>query len=550
MEIAETFEERIFLVSFEIKMTAACFKTGCDGEAQEAARTVIPVSVSIPHQGDMRTMIKQALLRSTMAATSLGLALPGGAGAANALILEAGSVSPSIASPLDTTVNGSVTVGDTAVGSATVNGGSTLTVNQIVTPTSTFDGARIHVGNGGAGTFTIDNGTVNINAGAGRADGARLQVSNVPGIDAPASSGNVQMTNGAALNINGIESAGINVGRDGLGVMGVAGSTIDIDSANGSASITVGGDSNSGVPMTPQPDTEGHMTLNNAIVTIDSGSTFGNSAAIIVGRTPNTTGPLVTNTLDITNGRSITMDGTGNGSTVLNVAENDANGSVVISGGSTVKLNNTGSGNALVQVGRSGSGTGTLTVTGATTSLTTDNFVTVGQQGATGVMTVQDNAVVNNSANQGLTRIGRDGGTGTLNVDTGGVYNATTLQTGRDDTAPGGSGTLNVAAGGTVNVNALQNGRDAGTTGVVNVTGNGVDPAGALNVTDTIITGLSGNGTMNIGQNPLLPGAAFGGLVAAHSATVGHVNGVDGTVNINNGGLLALTGLVGDPDGA
>lgn len=472
--------------------------------------------------------MKKHLLCTTIAATSFVLLMTfgimGGSTGALAGVITTSSVTPVGIGPGDTTVSGGVTVGNTAAGTLDLNAGNTLTVNEILTPTSTFDGARIHVGNGGTGAFIIDNGSVNINAAAGRFDGARLQISNMPGVDSPSQSGTVTMSNGASLTINAVESAGINVGRDGLGTMTANGSIIDIDSTNGSASITVGGGTSSGLPMTPQPATEGHLTLsNNTQVSISSASSSGRSAGIIIGRTPNATGPIVTNTLDILSGTDIVIDNTGSGSggSFFNVSASGADAEVTVSGGSTVAINytGTGSGRGALQVGRDGTGTGTMTVTGAGPNVTTADFVSVGRDGETGTLNVEDGGTITNTAGPGLSRIGRDGGTGTLNVTgTGSLFTADNMQLGRDDISTGASGTVNVNTG------------------------------GAINLTDTLMVGRTdtSTGTLNIGA---------GGTINAHAALVGVDTGSTGTATVSGAGAqLNLSGVFPttgtDQDGA
>jgi T5SS/PEP-CTERM-associated repeat protein len=521
-------------------------------------------------------MLKSKLYRSTILATGFGLAMALGAGGASAGVILTGSVTPSVG-PGDTTVSGGVTVGDSAAGTLDINGGNVLTVNEIVTPTSTFDGARVHVGNGGTGDLTIDGGALNINAAAGRLDGARLQVSNVPGINAPSATGDVTMQNGAVLNIDGVESAGISIGRDGLGNMLVDGSSIDIDATNGSASISIG----SGSSVSPlQPDSEGHLTLTNASQLNLTSASSGGFSIITVGRRPNSTGPLVDNTLDINGGTNVVIDNTGGGESLINIARDGANGAVVVSGtGTTVDINNTSGGISALQVGRSGAGTGMATVSNGA-AVTVGDYVSIGRDGATGALDVAAGGTVDNTGGIGLTRLGRTGGDGALNASSGGVYSTNNLNVGHDS---GSTGTLDATTGGTVNVtDTFIVGRsgtgtaDFSFTGTLNahtaIVGLNSNSSGIMNVTSTtlnlaglapnfadpskqdgaaLVVGSRGTGTLDLnfgGTIVIAPGTPVngglsGGLLIGGSATNPTGTG-DGTVNVNGGGSSIILSSV------
>ncbi|WP_312199801.1 autotransporter domain-containing protein [Anaerospora hongkongensis] len=199
--------------------------------------------------------------------------------------------------------------------------------------------------------------------------------------------------------------------------------------------------------------------------------------------------------------------------------------------------------------------TGTVTVTG-TGSLWTSSGMTVGINGGTGHANVTDGGTVSTTGlylgskdylsttagtgtvtidgsgssltSTGPVSVGQDGtGTLTLKNDATGSF-ASSLQVGENADS---SGTLRVESGATLNTGNIYIGNQAGATGQATVTGSGSQWIGSnqLNV------GLRGAGSLTVSDAGV---ARFGAI------DIGRANGASGSVLVESGGSLTATGLV------
>ena len=199
--------------------------------------------------------------------------------------------------------------------------------------------------------------------------------------------------------------------------------------------------------------------------------------------------------------------------------------------------------------------TGTVTVTG-TGSLWTSSGMTVGINGGTGHVNVTDGGTVSTTGlylgskdylsttagtgtvtidgsgssltSTGPVSVGQDGtGTLTLKNDATGSF-ASSLQVGENADS---SGTLRVESGATLNTGNIYIGNQAGATGQATVTGSGSQWIGSnqLNV------GLRGAGSLTVSDAGV---ARFGAI------DIGRANGASGSVLVESGGSLTVTGMV------
>lgn len=434
---------------------------------------------------------RSALLRTTTAAALvLGPILV--FGTAQAQIATTGDVFPNASAP----PGGSfLTTGEVRVGSG--GGPGTLNTNRIVIdnalleieeitiPNSVFDGANMNVGtDAGEGSVLIRNGGELLieNTGTpGRTSGAGLQVSNFPVLNGPASlEGRFDVTDSTVTIRTDDGSAAINVGLDGIGTFNAINSAVNVQSGTGGAFFSLGG---SPLAPSPQPWAQGTATFDSSTLQLNSDSATGRPALVNIGLNA----PGTTSVLNIVNGSTVTLTNDDSpGATFFNIGRN-----------------------------------GTIGVTNTDNStINVDDYVDVSRDGGTGTLNLTNGAVLNNTAGIGLTQTGSGGGTGIIAVRSGSI----------------------------LNTNNFFISRDAGSTGTVTV----ADAGSSLNVTDTIVVGREGTGTLNIGDGA----GSTTGIVNAHTTFVGTNQGSTGTLNMSgDGALLNLAGLApnntpGSLDGA
>lgn len=448
--------------------------------------------------------LKTRLLRSTImagtAGLTFGLALTFGSSGVRAQIATTGNVSPVATAPAAGTfqTDGQLFIG-TGGGAGTLNtnrivvDNATLQIDEVLGPIAPgqFDGSRLHVGtNLGEGSLLIQNGS-------------NLVIQNI---------GSPGRINGAGLHISNVP------GTDGVpslqGHVDLSDSSVTIEADQTSAFINIGRD---GV---------GTLNATNSVVTIQAdtesaslgmgGPGLASSGSGAPAPQPGAQGIATFDNSSLL----INSDSTTGGFAVLNVGRR-ATGATstlnVVNGSTVIVRNDNAAEQTSINIGRSGT-TGVMNVDAS--SVTVGDFLNVGRDGGTGTLNLTNGAVINNTAGLGLTRTGRGGGNGDINIRSGSVLNANLFQIGRD---AGGSGTVTVA-----------------------------DSGSALAITDTLLVGLSGTGTLNIGDGP----GSTTGLINAHTAVVGSNFGSTGEVNLSGAGAsMNLIGLApgstpGATDGA
>ncbi len=287
------------------------------------------------------------------------------------------------------------------------------------------------------------------------------------------------------------------------------------------------------------------LTVDDSGAQVDSDAGSTGSLTIKDGGTANfqaTTGyaPLAVGqggTGDVTvtgSGSSLTASG---GSTIIGLL--GGTGTFEIDDGATVNISNEDPSQSALFVGSGNGSTGTLTVDGTGSSLTTsDGTITVGNVGATGTLDIDDGATVSatggNPSVDSVLEIG-DAGTGTATVDGSG----SSIETTNGNAAVGlnaGDGTLTVQSEGEASftsasdINALYIGSGSGSTGTLNVTGSG----STLTVTGGGgIVGLDdGMGTLSIDDGA---SATFSGGSSSTSLDIGRSGGT-GAVTLTGAG--------------
>lgn len=378
---------------------------------------------------------------------------------------------------------------------------------------------RLEVGNWGTGTLTVSGGALVDAASAPCASGCGAFIGNGAG-----STG--------TLNITGVGSEvrtlGISIGQSSVFtnppnafVFGTPGGT-----TNAVVNVLAGGKltteratvgSNNGSPNGNGSEKAfGTLVIDGAnsqwLVKNNSLGAAGNQAAgLTIGNNAGGEG-----TVTVTNGGKLRIDGTdGPGpNDFINIASNGGKGTLTVSGaGSSVDVVGV---NTVLQVGRAGAGAqGSFSVlVGASASAL---YINVGRDGASGMMAVDGSSVVQSGvgSNQSpgvngpaFTHIGRDGGSGTAVLSNGGTWLITD---------GGGDGRTSVASPGV----AL--GRGANASGSLTITGAG----SRMEITSSSINPAPGSGD---NYNP------FFAVGFDNAATT------SGTLTVSDGGKLVMTG--------
>lgn len=440
-------------------------------------------------------------------------------GAGSSIVVESTAATPM--TPYVIVGNGAtgiMTISDGAAVSVLGNGQRNFTVGNTATGSgllnmsngATIVASRFAVGdNGGTGTATIDNSTINLNGvvfNNGLDDGplgANVRVGRGVGAN-----GLLTLQNGAVINIdNTIENSsvilgGTNVLPGGTGTLNMSGnSRINFVGSAASAALQVGGTAGTGF-MTMA----GGSSVNvGATGSANVGGNAGTSGTLAVG-----TGSTITaNVFNIGGNSDTTAGGTGS-ATVSGI------GSALNASGATgflgVGRNGTGAltvdqGAAIsglaVSIGRGTSGFGTLTVDGATVNLagqqTTGNLaganLSIGLGGGTGAASIANGSVVTISNPVGVASL-NIGGTGNF---------------------PGGSGSL-----------ALTNSQ-------INLTAAAGQALARVGHDGTGVAAMTGS-TLNVG-NPTASGADGSLLIAGQAGSAG--------IMTLNGGSVVNAGYVG-----
>ncbi len=441
-------------------------------------------------------------------------------------------------------------VGNFGTGVFNVTGGGAVAVTG-----STFVGVET----GGAGTLNI--------SGSGSSWTTTLVT---------ALGGSVLSTNGGSGTVN-VSNGGTYVANNET-VIGFKPGGSGVFNVSSGASVQV--NNNAGVYLGFSAGSTGSLTIDNA--TWDGGAA---GDMIIGGNTGGGAGAGGTGIVTVRNGSALTMQG----AMYLGRGASGGDGTLNVSGpGSTVTL--TTSVDSLF-VGHTGSGVMNIT-NGA--SVTNAGFAYLGNfAGALGVVNI-DGSFSTWTSNGPVVVIGGNqsaldpGGTGIVNVRNGGTFNTNDATLGFDATGnatgivnvtgPGSTwnaaeifvgdfsiGFVNITNGGRVNAASMFLGECNCSSGTVNISG-----GSTLNLTDDLVVGNSGTGTMTVsgpgttvsaGGMLVVGVAATGSLTIANGASV-TANGVllafnpgfsSGAINVTGAGsTLTSTGAIGigSPDGA
>jgi T5SS/PEP-CTERM-associated repeat protein len=94
--------------------------------------------------------------------------------------------------------------------------------------------------------------------------------------------------------------------------------------------------------------------------------------------------------LNLTGGTVVTVDNTGSGFSFVDIGRSAAGGDATVSGGSSLVVKATGTGTSSITIGRNVNAVGTMTVTGAGSSVTVEDVLSVGRDGGTGTLNVEN----------------------------------------------------------------------------------------------------------------------------------------------------------------
>jgi T5SS/PEP-CTERM-associated repeat protein/autotransporter-associated beta strand protein len=344
-----------------------------------------------------------------------------------------------------------LTVGNVATGTLTITSGGLLA----------YDGAigYLGFGAGSSGTIAITGPGSTLTAlhtlAVGYAGTGTLQVSN--GAVVNASDGEVGQVAGSTGTAT-VDGAGSSWSNSNLLTVGDAGTGTLTISNGGSASgvnggITIGA-SATGIGTVIVTGAGSTLSTNPALIVGDFGTGI---LTIENGATGAISGPI---TLGNNAGSSGTVTVTGAGSTLgtfsdLNVG-NSGTGTLNVENGAAVTAFD-------ANLGLFSGSSGTVTVAGAGSSLTTNSGLYIGYSGA-GTMAISNGGTVTNST--GFVPIGyNSGASGTVTVDgAGSNFNTPSLYVGYL-----GAGTLTLSNGGTVTATDIHVAGFFGSTGTINI---------------------------------------------------------------------------------
>ncbi len=471
------------------------------------------------------------------------------------------------------------TGGYVALGRSVSSSGATgnLYVTGIGTTASVSQG--ILIGDGGYGFFAVLSGGQVTSGSSYAAGGAKTYgVTTQPGsgnivIDGVSSSWTISGT--ADFGESGVATATVQNHGD----LNISGTLTLGDQSTGSGTLTVQADGtveSGDATLGNQAGATGFANVSNinTLWTVDGDLTIGNSgqgtltlsnngevvttgAGILGSQAGSTGSATITDagtewqingdlkvgdkgnaTMQVENGGYVSLAGNldiadGGGTSTLTL---DGANSRMIAGGTSVTIGGQGDGTLMVQnaadavfsgasvsLGEKSSGTGTLTVEGSNTIMSTGSL-TIGGYG-TGTVNVQDSAALSTATNISLGE--QASGIGTATIDSASVTDAGTLTVGGY-----GTGTMSIQNSGSLTVqgNSVTLGEQAGSSGTLNIIGNG----SSLIFSGDLTVGESGSGDFEL-QN----GGQFGGVsmtVGAGSGFGGASTGGAGTVEISGAG--------------
>jgi len=340
--------------------------------------------------------------------------------------------------------------------------------------------------------------------------------------------GSLAVTNGWTLAPNGRTYIGRNAGSTGtLTLSGMGSNIITLNNiyagysgsgtlaVSGGAGLTgtymfVGANAGSTGQLTVDGPTS-YINLNNDIHVGTSGTgtaSFTNGATL-------SSSQLIIGTYAGANG-TVTVDGNGTTVSPINyiIVGDAGTGTLNITHGGTVS----GGSPYGISIGDAAGGVGTVNVSGAGSTFTSQSSLTVGNYG-TGTLNVSNGGQATASAMY----VGfYAGSSGTVTVGSGGQASVGVIYVGMYQ---GASGTMTIASGGRAAVGSLFVGATPGSTGALTVDGAG----SILAIANSLATGYMGTGTTQISN-----GGQIRALSAATILDVG-VNG-SGTLSIDGAG--------------
>ena len=392
---------------------------------------------------------------------------------------ETGIKAPGSLDTADFAIGGSVS-GTGTITEATIE--STLTVAAAIAATEIIN----------SGSIILNNGTLDT-SGELRTTGA-ISVGSDGTIQAAAT-----VASGAAVEI------------DTGGSIGLSGPTAALNTTEGG--VVVGATSSGTLAFSNQAT----ATLN---------STDGSWASVVLGQSAGASGVMTVNGATVT---------TNTGGFNIGLA---GNGSLALSGGAYVSVDSGNGTSASIILGRSAGATGTITLTGANTTLTTDGGVNVGDTGS-GSIDVSGGAgfsatSTSPSLGAAIALGGPHAGKGTLTVS--GTHSAVTVNAGGIEIGYNGTGYASVSNSASLIVTDATLGIDIGSAsgGVGTLIATGLDST--ISDAAGIQVGDSGTGIFTV--------AASADVSIAADLQIGVQSGSTGTVTINAGTVSADTGAV------
>jgi len=440
-----------------------------------------------------------------LANNGIGCANVGLAGSGTLSVLNGGSVAIGNVGTFfnngTTFTEGGIGIGISlgATGTVTVSGAGSQLSSQDGMTVGRFGQASVNILNGG--TVTITGAGINVGASAAAGSSGTITIGG-SGAAAVLNFGSLASGFGVGGGSQGTVTVSSNgtismVGTGGIGV-GVSASATGLMVVNGSGALINQGAASTGIGIADGASSTGTVVVENGGTISLNGTS--SSAGVGVGQAAGARG-----TLDIESGGTFLLNAfTGMG--VANVA--GGTGLVIVNGSGAVF----NEGTAASGIGIGNSGQGTLEVENGGSFLARVGGIGIGNNaGSTGTVTVS-------GSGSSITTLGTNGGIGVGNS---------------------GAGVLTISGSGTVSASSgVFIGTQTGGTGTVSVSGAGSKLAASGNIQ----VGGSGSGSLTIGSGGIV---ALGGASGSGSLGIG----TGGTVTIAAGGELEGFGQVQDPAG-
>lgn len=478
------------------------------------------------------------------------------------------------------TLNGEVQVGAYGSGSLLLTGGASVTLKETANTGAVLDwSALVGVAAGASGTISVGTQSVLTTShglligeqGHGEFDVAGGTAS----LSSPTTGSDLALDAGFYAGASGVISVSAGLLQDVNGTGMVIGG-----SGSGTLTLGAGGHVLVGGGTTAGGLTAGQSSSGAGTVTVSgAGATLACAGQFQLGAQGH-------GTLSVSNGGSVSAGGSASGAGLI-LGADGGSGNATISGGSLsvtgqIAVGSDGSGTLMVSSGAGVSATssivsamaiaggqgssGTVTVTGAGTTLTLTGGLTDGDYGnASFALTGGAHATIESSSANSVPGIviGAFAGSGTMTVDGNGtrlndvgqlLVGGTRNGSGGGSLTVSGGATLSVAAGSGQSVpDSVIGGGSGSPAAMVTVTGVGSD----LSIANDLLVGDTSLGTLSVqngahvsalslsvgGPSDSLIVGAAGSLITADSLQVG-ARGASSSVSIA-GGTIAIAGNVG-----